>query len=40
MNSAFWMIGIYLVAVGILSIIMLNPDRTANRLQQRFVFNG
>lgn len=40
MNSAFWMIGIYLVLVGAASVLLLNPDRTAARLQERFVFNG
>ncbi|NKX55702.1 MFS transporter [Arthrobacter mobilis] len=40
MDSAFWMIGIYLVVVGLLSVLMLNPDRTASRLQERFAFNG
>jgi len=40
MDSAFWMIGIYLVLVGAVSILLLNPDRTAARLQERFVFNG
>lgn len=40
MNSAFWMIGVYLVVVGVLSVLMLNPDRTGARLQQRFVYNG
>ncbi|HXF03436.1 MAG TPA: MFS transporter, partial [Arthrobacter sp.] len=40
MNSAFWVIGIYLVVVGVLSVLMLNPDRTGERLQQRFVYNG
>ncbi|MCG2623946.1 MFS transporter [Arthrobacter sp. I2-34] len=40
MNSAFWMIGIYLVLVGAASVLLLNPDRTASRLQERFAFNG
>lgn len=39
MNSAFWMIGIYLLVVGAASVLLLNPDRTADRLQ-RFAFNG
>ncbi|GAA3677660.1 hypothetical protein GCM10023081_14920 [Arthrobacter ginkgonis] len=39
MNSAFWMIGLYLLVVGAASILMLNPDRTAHRLQ-RFAYNG
>lgn len=40
MNSAFWMIGIYLMLVGVASVLLLNPDRTASRLQERFAFNG
>lgn len=40
MNSAFWMIGIYLVIVGVISVLLLNPDRTALRLQERFAYNG
>lgn len=40
MNSAFWMIGIYLLVVGAVSVLMLNPDRTAARLQERFAYNG
>lgn len=39
MNSAFWVIGIYLLIVGAASILLLNPDRTAHRLQ-RFTFSG
>lgn len=39
MNSSFWMIGIYLLIVGAASVLMLNPDRTADRLQ-RFTYNG
>lgn len=39
MGSAFWMIGIYLLAVGAASVLMLNPDRAAHRLQ-RFAYNG
>lgn len=39
MNSAFWMIGAYLLVVGIASVFMLNPDRTAHRLQ-RFAYSG
>ena len=39
MNSAFWMIGLYLLVVGAASILLLNPDRTAHRLQ-RFAYNG
>jgi len=40
MDSAFWVIGIYLVLVGAVSVLLLNPDRTAARLQERFAFNG
>jgi len=40
MNSAFWMIGIYLIVVGLISVLLLNPDRTALRLQERFAYNG
>lgn len=40
MNSAFWMIGIYLIVVGVGSVLLLNPDRTASRLQEKFVYNG
>ncbi|WP_139004107.1 MFS transporter [Arthrobacter crystallopoietes] len=40
MNSSFWMIGVYLVVVGGISILLLNPDRTAVRLQERFAYNG
>lgn len=40
MNSAFWMIGIYLILVGLISVLLLNPDRTALRLQKRFAYNG
>lgn len=40
MNNGFTFIGIYLVIVGILSILLLNPDRTARTLQKKFVFNG
>lgn len=39
MNTGFWMIGIYLLVVGLASILMLNPDRTAHHLQ-RFAYNG
>ena len=39
MNSAFWMIGLYLLVVGAASVLLLNPDRTAHRLQ-RFAYNG
>lgn len=39
MNSSFWMIGIYLLLVGTASIFMLNPDRTAHRLQ-KFAYSG
>ncbi|GHD04992.1 MFS transporter [Zhihengliuella salsuginis] len=39
MNTAFWMIGIYLLVVGAISVLLLNPDRTAHRLQ-RFAYNG
>ncbi|MFD1212766.1 MFS transporter [Arthrobacter sp. GCM10027362] len=40
MDLAFWMIGIYLVLVGLASVVLLNPDRTAARLQEKFAFNG
>lgn len=40
MNSSFSMIGIYLVLVGVICVLLLNPDRTAERLQTRFAFNG
>lgn len=40
MDTSFWMIGVYLVAVGALSVLMLNPDRTATHLQERFAFKG
>lgn len=40
MDTSFWMIGVYLVAVGALSVLMLNPDRTATQLQERFAFKG
>ncbi|WP_411734736.1 MFS transporter [Paeniglutamicibacter sp.] len=40
MNSSFSMIGIYLVVVGVICVLLLNPDRTAERLQTRFAFNG
>lgn len=39
MNSAFWMIGIYLLVVGAASVLLLNPDRTARRLQG-FAYHG
>lgn len=39
MNSAFWLIGIYLAVVGVASILLLNPDKTAHSLQ-RFAYNG
>lgn len=39
MNSAFWMIGLYLLVVGAASVFMLNPDRTAHRLQ-KFAYSG
>ncbi|HWC24587.1 MAG TPA: MFS transporter [Flexivirga sp.] len=32
MNSAFWMIGIYLVVTGLAGVLLLDPDRTAARL--------
>ncbi|WP_417221267.1 MFS transporter [Arthrobacter sp.] len=38
MNQAFWMIGLYLLVVGLASVLMLNPDRTARRLQ-RFTYH-
>ncbi len=40
MNSSFGMIGIYLVVVGIFCVLMLNPDRTARKLQTGFTFTG
>ncbi|BCT74363.1 MFS transporter [Sinomonas cyclohexanicum] len=40
MDTSFWMIGAYLVAVGALSVLLLNPDRTAARLQEKFAFRG
>ncbi|MCQ9165589.1 MULTISPECIES: MFS transporter [unclassified Arthrobacter] len=40
MNTSFTMIGVYLVVVGIGCILLLNPDSTATRLQQRFACNG
>ncbi|MBV1779020.1 MFS transporter [Paeniglutamicibacter sp. ABSL32-1] len=40
MNSSFSMIGIYLIVVGVICVLLLNPDRTAERLQTRFAFNG
>ncbi|RAN70760.1 hypothetical protein B5P43_34840 [Bacillus sp. SRB_336] len=40
MNTSFTMIGVYLVVVGIGCILLLNPDSTATRLQQRFAYNG
>ncbi|HJX78442.1 MFS transporter [Glutamicibacter sp.] len=40
MNSSFGMIGIYLVIVGVFCVLMLNPDRTARRLQTKFTFTG
>jgi hypothetical protein len=40
MDTSFWMIGVYLVAVGALSVLLLNPDRTGARLQERFAFRG
>lgn len=36
MNSAFLLIGVYLLVVGGLSLLLLNPDRTAQRLQAKF----
>lgn len=36
MNSSFLLIGAYLVVVGLLSLLLLNPDRTARRLQEKF----
>src|SRR5699024_105310 len=39
MNSAFWAIGLYLVAVGLASVLLLNPDKTAHSLQ-KFAYNG
>ncbi|WP_255769039.1 MFS transporter [Pseudarthrobacter sulfonivorans] len=38
MNSSFGLIGIYLVVVGIICVLFLNPDRTAASLQKKFVF--
>jgi MFS family permease len=38
MNSSFGLIGIYLVVVGIVCVLFLNPDRTAASLQKKFVF--
>ncbi|WP_417372796.1 MFS transporter [Glutamicibacter protophormiae] len=40
MNTSFGMIGIYLVVVGIFCVLMLNPDRTARKLQTSFTFTG
>lgn len=40
MNASFGMIGIYLVVVGIFCVLMLNPDRTARKLQTKFTFTG
>lgn len=40
MNTGFWIIGVYLLVVGAISILLLNPDRTASRLQEKFVYNG
>ncbi|MBO1267938.1 MFS transporter [Arthrobacter cavernae] len=40
MNSSFGSIGLYLVVVGIICVLFLNPDRTASSLQKKFVFNG
>lgn len=40
MNSSFAMIGVYLIVVGIICVLLLNPDRTAEKLQTRFAFNG
>lgn len=39
MNSAFWLIGIYLLVVGLGSVLLLNPDKTAHQLQ-KFAYNG
>ncbi|MCU1433462.1 MAG: transporter [Pseudarthrobacter sp.] len=39
MNSAFGLIGIYLVVVGIICVMFLNPDRTASSLQKKFAFS-
>ncbi|WP_199257013.1 MFS transporter [Tomitella fengzijianii] len=39
MNSAFWMIGVDMLIVGAASVVLLNPDRTARRLQ-KFAFHG
>lgn len=40
MNGAFTMIGFYLVIVGGICVLFLNPDVTARKLQAKFVFNG
>lgn len=40
MNSSFILIGIYLTCVGLLSVVLLNPDRTARSLQKKFSFSG
>lgn len=40
MDTSFWAIGVYLVLVGALSVLLLNPDRTGTRLQERFAFSG
>lgn len=40
MNSSFGLIGIYLIVVGLGCVLLLNPDRTAHRLQTRFSFSG
>lgn len=40
MNTSFGMIGIYLVVVGVICVLMLNPDRTARKLQAGFSFTG
>lgn len=40
MNTSFGLIGIYLVAVGVVAMLFLNPDRTASALQKKFVFDG
>lgn len=40
MNGAFTMIGFYLVIVGGICVLFLNPDATARKLQTQFVFNG
>ena len=36
MNASFAYIGCYLVVVGFVSILCLDPDRTAKQLQKRF----